>query len=168
MVSPNNTGSRVSRFVIRREYPEPAELGSDLRILAFERIRQHHPRSSLGTILFKNGAGDSDLFPQWLNEGQWQDRDAVLAAFTFAYQHCPALQIDILDAQLRTFGQAHAGTIEHPRHQLVDAAHLVQTELNLGLEQDNWAGRLGRLIPSIQGNSMPRTSLYRNDNAHKA
>jgi hypothetical protein len=110
------------------------------------------------------------LFPQGLNDGQGQDRDAVLAAFTFAHQHFPALQADILDAQLRTFEQAHAGAIQHARHQLVDPAHLVQDEFDLGLVRTTgrFGGRLGRLIPSIQGNSMPSTSLYRNNSAHKA
>jgi hypothetical protein len=93
----------------------------------------------LGAILFKNGTGNPDLLTKWLYERQWRDRNAILAAFTFAYQYFPALQIDILDAQLRTFEQAHAGAIEHLRHQPINAAHLVQDKLNLGLRQDNWA-----------------------------
>ncbi len=90
-------------------------------------------------ILLENGTGDPNLFPQCLSEGQWQDRDAVLAAFTFAYQHFPALQVDVLDTQLHTLEKTHARTIEYSRHQLIDTAHLLQDELDLGLRQHNWS-----------------------------
>jgi hypothetical protein len=60
----------------------------------------------LRSILFKNGACDSDLFPQWLNEGQWQDcahkhRQLALCRQALEVPAPDAAVVETVDAFLR-------------------------------------------------------------------
>ena len=166
VMPPDDSRARVHRFVVGRKDPEPTEL----RVLAFQRIRKHKVRSLLAAILLEKGACHSDLIPQRLYQRQGQDRDAVLAAFAAPHQYLAALHVNILDTQLRALEQPHARSVEQARDQLIHAAHLLQDEgyLDLGQYHRALGGRFGRLMPSLQGNSMPMTYLDKNSSAHNA
>jgi hypothetical protein len=63
------------------------------------------------------------------------ERDAVRAAFACTDQDLPALQVDILDPQLRTLELAHASAVQQAGNQLIQPAHVVEHQLDFGLRQ---------------------------------
>jgi hypothetical protein len=109
--------ARAHRMLCLREKPEPGPRRSGLRILALQRIGHERARAASLHVGQPQRTCTRELFMQRGHQGSGQHQGAVLAALAAAHEHGTVLEIEVLDAQVQAFGDAHAGAVEQPGQQ---------------------------------------------------
>src|SRR6187402_3583853 len=126
MVSPSLSARGIAVLTSRRKHPVPWPLASGARQLARQTLRQCHPSSSPTEVLLVLPSHCRQMRTQRRLYSLRQRCDAVLPAFATPDGDLPAIQGDVLDAQLATFEKPKARAIQKLCHQPKDAAHLVE------------------------------------------
>ncbi len=99
-----------------REDPVPGPGHRRARVLARQRKGGIHARQTRRTVGLPQGLGVQQLLAQRQFQRGRQHHHAVLGALAFAHDD-GAVEVDVLGAQAQRFQQAHAGAVQHTRHQ---------------------------------------------------
>jgi hypothetical protein len=122
-------------------------------------VRHLHAGRSGLAVGVPQGPAARELFPQLRLDGPRKHHHPVLAALAFAHHHDPAVEVDILDPQLETFHQAHAGAIEQLGEQLLLAAQERQDGCDFLARQHRRNALARRWPPDL---AQPRQLLAKN------
>lgn len=74
------------------------------------------------------------------DERVWEDGEAVVFAFSIAHDDLMVAEVNILDAQAKTFHQPESGAVEEPGHELGYAVHFFDDGDGFVVGEDRWEG----------------------------
>ena len=131
------SGARVDGKSGRGKHVLPAPFAGASAVFEGDAVGQFHISVTLGQIRLVNGAHFGDLLPQFLDEGNRQRGDAVLAAFAAAHDDLHEFQIDVLDSQTQSFHESQSGAVEQPHGQAAGVGQGLEESGQLGTRKHN-------------------------------
>lgn len=128
-----------------REHPLPRPILTGVDVFAVQGFGQFHQAPAVGEVLLMELADGGQVIGQVGLEAGRQHGDAILGPLALADQNLVALEVDVLDPQVETLLEAHAGAVKDAGRQGLVALELGQnpTDLVPTENQRQPAGLLG-------------------------
>jgi len=153
-------GPRVHPAMLLWKHGLPAPLAICIWILAGQGVRQLHAAVAVGQVLLVNCVDSLEMFLQGASDRLWHHRRTILVFLAFADRDLAALEIEILDPQVKRFGQSQAAAVQEHRDEPFvapqtqhDPRHLINRQNNresLGTARPNDALNAGeRLLQDL-------------------
>ena len=132
VVAASLAGARVSGPMTGGEDVLPSPILVGVRVLARQDVREIHVPIALLQNPFMDQLHPLTVFFQWLYELLGERRDTVFVSLAVAHREGLHLQVDVLDPESKTLGDAQAGAVQklddelvHPGHQYDHASRLL-------------------------------------------
>src|SRR6266699_2561355 len=101
--------------------PGPIAIGA--RQLACKRIRQRRTAHAVAQVALKPPTHPLEMHPQRRHRHPRQRNSAVPISLAASHQNLPALEVDILHAQLRTLGYSQSASIQEAGAETRNSTH---------------------------------------------
>ena len=141
VVATLTAGRRIPVEPRRGEDPLPSPLPGRARILPLDRCRQFDTPEAPGQIPLMLATHALDVLPKGLSERFREQRHPVLPPLSVPYDDLPAIEIDILDPELRAHEDAESGTIQQGRHEPWRPIQTIENGSDLGARENDWQPR---------------------------
>src|SRR5512143_2848138 len=95
----------------------PSPLAVRVRVLPHERLAEPRSADAVTPVAPVLGFGSAEMFAQRIDTGLRQRRSAILAPLAVANNDLAAIQVDVFDANTKTFQQTKSAAVHDQRTQ---------------------------------------------------